>query len=290
VSQIATTPVDQILETLRAAAAANLQSPPRRGNIIDLTAEEAEDVMITADLHGHRSNFDRLLEIADLDRHPKRHMVMQEVCHGGPTYNSPTCGCMSHQMLEDVARLKVQYGPRFHFLLSNHELAELTDYPIIKHGKILPVSFRIGVSQCYGDRAEEVRKGHLDFIANCPLGVRLANGVFISHSAPECMDTKGFDLTVLERGWGQDDLRPGGSVFRMLWGRDYRPENAEAFAAAIGAQILIHGHTPCAAGYSAPNRRQIILDCCGEPAGFVILPVAESLTVDDVLDRVRVLE
>jgi hypothetical protein len=55
--------------------------------------------------------------LADLDRNPRRHLIMQEVCHGGPTY--PDGGCKSHRMLEDVARLKVRYPERFHFLLSN---------------------------------------------------------------------------------------------------------------------------------------------------------------------------
>jgi hypothetical protein len=47
---------------------------------------------------------------------------------------------MSHRMLEDVARLKVRYPDRFHFILSNHELAELTEFPIMKSRKLLPAT------------------------------------------------------------------------------------------------------------------------------------------------------
>ncbi len=44
---------------------------------------------------------------------------------------------MSHTMLEDVAKLKTQYPERVHFLLGNHELSELTEYPIQKNKQML---------------------------------------------------------------------------------------------------------------------------------------------------------
>ena len=49
---------------------------------------------------------------------------------------------MSHTLLEDVAQLKVDYGDRFHFILANHELSELTDFPIMKSGRMLNLLFR----------------------------------------------------------------------------------------------------------------------------------------------------
>ena len=57
---------------------------------------------------------------------------------------------MSHAILEDIARLKVRYPDRVHFLLGNHELAELTDYPIQKNKQMLNVLFRMGLEQMYG--------------------------------------------------------------------------------------------------------------------------------------------
>jgi hypothetical protein len=71
--------VDQVQATCEDAAAANLVTASRRGNLIQLDHVAADDVMIAADLHGHRVNFDRLVRIADLDAHPRRHLIMQEV-------------------------------------------------------------------------------------------------------------------------------------------------------------------------------------------------------------------
>ncbi len=117
---------------MQSAAAQNLITEKRTGSIVELSESDGEDILVAADLHGNRINFDRLVKIADLANHPQRHLVMQEVCHGGPTY--PGGGCMSHLMLEDVAALKIDYPDRFHFILSNHELAEMTDFAIMKGG------------------------------------------------------------------------------------------------------------------------------------------------------------
>jgi hypothetical protein len=280
--------IENTVATLGKARDANLNTPGREGNIVVLTSDLADDVMITADLHGHRRNFNRIKRIADLEHNPRRHLIMQEVCHGGPTYPS-NGGCMSHGMLEDVARMKVQYPDRVHFILSNHELAELTEYPILKVGKMLNLMFRLGISEMYGPASEKIREAYLAFIASCPLGVRLPSDIFVCHSAPEKCDAKGFDTTVFDRELTGVDLKEGSDVFAMVWGRDYRPENAEAFARLVEAKILIHGHTPCEKGFSAPNDMQIILDCCAEPASYVILPTTGDLTHGEVMKRIKML-
>ena len=48
----------------RQAAAANRACDARRGNVVYLSPDNADDVMIVADLHGNRLNFGMLLEIA----------------------------------------------------------------------------------------------------------------------------------------------------------------------------------------------------------------------------------
>ena len=91
--------IEKIIAAYGEATEANLQTPARRGNLVVLSSEIADEVMITGDLHGHRRNFNTLVKIADLDNHPRRHLILQEVCHGGPSYPS-NGGCMSHTMLE----------------------------------------------------------------------------------------------------------------------------------------------------------------------------------------------
>jgi hypothetical protein len=279
--------VEEVLALCGEAARANQHCAGRRGSVIWLTPETADEVMIVADLHGNRLNYRKILQLADLARHPRRHLVMQEVCHGGPEYPGDNGGCMSHLLLEDCIRLKTQYPDQFHFLLSNHEMAELADHPICKGRKILNLLFRWGLKTMYGDQAERVREAYLSFLRTCPLAVRTSDGVFISHSCPEHCDLVPFDPSVLERPLTSDDYRHGMPAFQMVWGRDFRRTNAEAFARQVGARILVQGHEPCARGYSTPNPHQIILDGCGPYASYLILPVGQALSQEEIVQRIR---
>lgn len=281
--------IETVIETIRKATEANENTLGREGNVVTITREMADEVMITADLHGHRKNFNNIKKLADLDRRPRRHLILQEVCHGGPTY--PTNGgCMSHGMLEDVAKLKVAHPDRVHFLLSNHELAELTDYPIIKGKKMLNLLFRLGIQEMYGAAAERVREAYNEFIRSCPLAVRLPGDVFVCHSLPERSDQRSFDRSVFFRPWEAADLIEHGPVFDLVWGRDYRIENARAFSKLVGAKVFIHGHEPCPQGYSAPNDMQIILDCCGDPACYLTVPTDRELGHAELVSRIEQLK
>jgi hypothetical protein len=287
-SDSVTSRADETVSMFEAADAANRNTAARVGNVIQLDAATASDVVVAGDLHGHRANFEAILRTADLDKHPRRHLVMQEVCHGGPTY--PSGGCMSHRMLEDVARLKVRYAERLHFILSNHELAELTDYPIMKARKMLNVMFRLGLQEAYGRDADRVRRAAMAFIGGCPAAARIGQSTFVSHSLPEGTDRNCFDASALAKPVGTCDLSDGGPIFKMVWGRDFRASNAEAYAKAVNAKVLIHGHEPCPEGYRIPNNKQLILDCCGDAAYVVILPTDHELTHAEVVKSLRRLD
>jgi len=278
--------IERVIDTFGKAARANTDLKTRMGNVIELTPTSADEVMITADLHGHRKNFNRIRQIADLGSHPRRHLIMQEVCHGGPTYPI-SGGCMSHQMLEDVAALKAKYPEQVHFLLSNHELAEMTDYPIVKHGKMLNLMFRFGMQEMYGPATNKIREAFVPFLRTLPLAVRISKGVWVSHTLPDKCDQTAFKSDIFDRPLRDDDFLEDSPLFGFVWGRDFRQQNADAFAKLIDAEILIHGHEPSGDGFSAPNSRQVILDCSAEQAKYVILPVGEPLSQGDILSRIK---
>ncbi|MCL6503134.1 MAG: metallophosphoesterase [Pirellulales bacterium] len=278
--------VAQVIANYQRAAEANEETAARLGNVVELSPDDGDEILITADLHGHRRNFNAIRRLAALPDHPRRHLILQEVCHGGPTYANG--GCMSHTLLEDVAQLKATFPERVHFLLSNHELAELTDYPILKAGKMLNLMFRMGMQYTYGASAEEVRRAMHGFIRSCPLAVRLPGGLFVCHSLPERTDARGFDVGIFQRTLDVADLREHGPVFQLVWGRDYREENARAFARSVRARVLICGHEPCPEGYMVPNPHQIILDCCSEPACYLLLPIArDQWTQEELVSRIQ---
>ncbi len=277
---------EKIIATFGRAARANRRTPGREGNVVVLTPDMADEVMITGDLHGHRRNFNLIRRLAGLDKHRRRHLILQEVCHGGPTYPK-NGGCMSHTVLEDVAGLKAKYPERVHFILGNHELAELTDYPIKKNRKMLNLQFRLGLEQMYGPAAERVRRSYCGFLRSCPLAVRLPGGVFVTHTLPEKVDLQGFDKTIFDREFDEAEFQEHGAIFQLVWGRDYRAENARAMADLVGARIFINGHEPCSEGFRVPNPTQIILDCCGQRACYLVLPVDRDLSQEEMVRQVQ---
>ncbi len=277
----------EVIEVFSQAAQANRETAAREGNVIVLSADNADEVMITADLHGHRERFEQILQVAALDEHPRRHLILQEVCHGGPTYADDTA-CKSHRLLEEVARLKTRYPDRVHFLLSNHELAELTEYPIMKGGKLLNLTFRMGLQHAFAQDAQRVREAYCEFLRSCPLAVRIVeSGIFISHSIPSSTDRLPYDIKVLHRELRDSDLKEFGPAFELVWGRDYRSQNAAAFAELVDALLLVTGHEPCKEGFATPNPHQVILDCCGEKAAYLLLPADRELTAAEVKSRMR---
>jgi hypothetical protein len=279
--------VDAVIAAYHEAAQINRELPTRKGNIVELPLTRGGDVLAAADLHGDRLNFERLEQLADLTNHPLRHLILQEVCHGGPTYPGGN-GCMSHLVLEDCAGLIVRFPGRVHYLLSNHELAELTDFAICKGNRMLNVAFRAGMCQLYGAAGDAVRAAMSVFLRSCPLGIRIGERLLMTHSLPERLDAPDdhFDWTIFDRELRDDELLPGGSVFRLVWGRDFRPANAAIFAKKMNSQVLLNGHEPTSAGFDLPNPTQIVLDSCHENGCYTLLPLDRPLSHADVLARV----
>jgi len=189
-------------------------------------------------------------------------------------------------MVERVAELSCRYSGRVHFLLGNHELAELTDYPIMKGRRLLNLAFRTGLYECYGDGADEVRRAMTTYLSSLPLAVRLGE-LFISHSVPANVDQSPFDHSIFEREPQPEDYFDPGPIFRLVWGRDYRPVNVRKFCDQIGAALLVNGHEPCPRGYRTPNAQQVILDCSDRPASYVILPADGRLSHRDVVEKIE---
>lgn len=278
--------IEHIIAKCEEAARLNLADPLRRGSLIDFADEGVDEVLITGDLHGNRRNYNTIKRLADLPSNPARHLILQEACHGGVVYPQ-NGGCASHGLLEEIAKLKVEFPHQVHFLLGNHEMAEMTEFPIRKGDKMLNLQFRLGMQHRYGLATDKVREAYFRFLGSCPLAARMPNGVFISHSIPAKVDSHGFDESIFEREMELRDLLENQPAFDLVWGRDYRGKNAEAFAKLVGATVLINGHEPCQEGYAIPNQWQVILDCCGDEARYALLPTKEPLDHAAVVERIR---
>lgn len=266
---------DRLLKTIKAAVQHFRATPGRRGRVVHL--QGATEVIVGGDMHGHVENFRALLEKAQLRDRPGRHFVVQELVHGTRDY--PGGGDKSHQLLDLLCALKCQFPRQVHMLLGNHELAQWQGHQISKGDRDPLQLFNQGVVTAYGGRAWDVLLAYMELFAVLPLAVRTPNRVFLSHSLPSARKLDTFDPAVLEQDTHTDaDLRSGGSVHSLVWGRDTRPETAEAFLKKVDADLLISGHIPNEPGWEAPNGRQIVLDSMRTPAGYCLFPVDRPLT------------
>jgi hypothetical protein len=255
------------------ATAAVRAAPGRRGRVV--TLPDASDVLVAGDLHGQVGHFRRVYQIAALSDHPRRHLVLQEVIHGGHEYDDGSD--KSHQLLDLVAAALAQFPGRVHFLPGNHEFAQLTGRPIAKSRGDLNQLFRAGVESAYGDRAGDVYAAMLELIRSSPLAVRTANRVFVSHSLPQ--SHVDWDASCLHAEEIADEaLTPSGAVYRLVWNRDCSKAAADRFLQLVDADLLITGHIPCEQGYAIPNDRQVVLDAQSAPGGYCLFPADRPLT------------
>jgi hypothetical protein len=277
----------RLLNTLEQAVEAFRNTPGRRGRLV--RPQDAAEILVAGDLHGNVENFRRLLQKADLSRHPGRHLVLQEVVHGPFRY--PTGGDKSHQLVDLAAGLKCEFPTRVHVLLGNHELAQWSGQWIAKDEIDLNELFARGVREAYSDHAEEILRAYRELFSTWPLAVKSENRILMCHSIPPASRLENFDPALLEdEAPDGDHWKPGEALHALLWGRDVRAETVRAFLERMDADLLITGHIPCPEGYATPNEQQLILDSLGAEAGYCLFPTGQPLTHSELVARVRRLQ
>ena len=121
---------DHVIETFGSAADENASSPYREEQVVNLPAEG--EVWMTGDLHDHRRNFEKLVRNADLGNNPHRHLILHEIIHGD--HFDANGAEESWLMLFRAAELKCDFPRQVHFLLANHDLAQIHGEGIMKAG------------------------------------------------------------------------------------------------------------------------------------------------------------
>jgi hypothetical protein len=277
---------DRLLPLLHRAADAFRATPGRTGHVIRLT--DAAEVCIAGDLHGNVENLARLLKVAALANHPRRHLVVQEVIHSKFRY--PDGSDKSHQMLDLIAALKCQFPERVHFLPGNHELAQWGNRRIGKGDEDQNEGFRQGVAFAYKEHAAAIYDAYMQIIGAAPLVVRAPNRVYLCHSVPAAQRLETFDPAVLERDdFTPQDLVLGGTVHSLVWGRSGTEESVATFLAKVDADLVITGHIPQDKGYAVPNSRQLILDAQASPACYCLFPCDRALSQAELVTMIGTL-
>lgn len=270
-------------EALFEAARLNLEDPNRKGAL--LTFGTAGQLVMTGDMHGNHRNFDKLQKYCALKTSPSRFVVLHELIHAEPErYNDPD---LSIDLLIRAVRWKCEFPDNVFFLQSNHELSQLCAHEIVKGGRSVLHDFEAGVAIRFGaSGAGKVLDGVLDYIASLPIAAKTAGGIMLSHSLPSAGFMDFFDPAVLERNPTAADLNPGGSAHALVWGRFQPAEAIERFAAKLGVEIFVVGHTPQEAGFNMIGRLIIL---ASDHAHGVFLPIdlSRKYAVEELAQSIR---
>jgi hypothetical protein len=96
------------------------------------------------------------------------------------------------------------------------------------------------------------------------------------------------DLSILKTGvWPAESLQRGGTVYALSWGRDTRPETAEAFGRLVDADWFVTGHHPCMEGYRLANARHLILDGTDPYPSCCLFSATEGMSIKRLNESVR---
>lgn len=265
------------------AAQLNREDPLLDGSLLRFPAYG--QVVMTGDLHGHRRNFDKLKKFCALDRFAARHVVLHELIH--EDVQSLTAPDNSHELCLLAAEWKCEFPDQVHFLLSNHELAQVKRNEITKNGRVVTIDFERSVQSAYGPGSDRVLGCMYDFIRSYPLAGRTPNRVFLSHSLPGPREYPTFDPSVCTRTLNDADLEERGSAHALLWGRYQTEPIISGLTSALDADYFVCGHQPQESGFDVLHGRMIILASDHNHGVFLPIDLNRPATIETLTKAIR---
>jgi hypothetical protein len=266
------------IELLNKGIRANQTDRFRRANLIGLPA--AGTLVVGGDIHGHRRNFERLVTYARLADHPQRHLVLQEIIHGGPEDGAG--GCLSYQLLFDAVRLKLRFPDQVHFVMGNHDTAAINSSEVMKNGKEMNRAMALALERQFHEAGPEIRLAIRQFLFSQPLAVKCGNRVWISHSLPNDRFVEHFDPGIFERELKISDCAKPGSAYLLTWGRRHSQATLNRMAELLDASVFVVGHQPQPHGWSQAGDNLLILASDHDHGCLLQIDLSKPCTVTDL--------
>ena len=254
----------------------------RRGNLIHLPAEGS--LTITGDIHGHRRNFERIVAFADLANNPDRHIVLQEIIHGGPEDSQG--GCLSYKLLFDVVRYKLSFPDHVHIIMGNHDTAFINNSEVMKNGKEMNRAMRLALDREFQGAGSDVELAIRQFLFSQPLAVRCDNRIWVSHSLPGDRYIDKFDPNILDRQLKINDVVRPGSAYLLTWGRKHSQTLLDKMAKLFDVDIFILGHQWQEEGWCQAGKNLIIIASDHNHVCLLSISLAKSYTVEQLIDSI----
>ena len=276
---------DQVVETFEAAKDELELDSNRQGQVVSLP--DSGTVVMTGDLHDNRTNWRKLLHVAALDQSPDRHLILHELIHGDHFDDQGRED--SWVTLYRAAELLLDFPEQVHFLLANHDLAQIHGEGISKGGLSVCEAFTAAVKRDFGSSYMSVEMAITEFLLALPLAVRAPKAkLLFCHSMPNEAEFDAFDYDVFARDklGGEDYRRRVGPAYQLIWGRGIGPERAEEFARALSANVVITGHQPQDKGYKRNGDHHLILASDHARGVYLPLPLDRPLSMDEIEKRI----
>jgi len=254
----------------------------RRGNLIHLPAEGS--LAIAGDIHGHRRNFERIVAFADLANNPDRHVILQEIIHGGPEDSQG--GCLSYKLLLDVVRYKLSFPDHIHIIMGNHDTAFINNSEVMKNGKEMNRAMRLALDREFHEIGREVELAMRQFLFSQPLAVRCENRIWVSHSLPGDRYIDKFDPHILDKRLKINDVVRPGSAYLLTWGRKHSQALLDKMARQFDVDVLILGHQWQEAGWCRAGKNLIIIASDHDHGCLISISLEKSYTVEQLIDSI----
>jgi hypothetical protein len=239
---------------------------------------------VAGDLHNHTRNFQRFQKAADLGNNPGRHVILQELIHGGPLGASGEDRSLG--LLIEALQWSAAFPGRIHFLLANHDMAQVLNIAIMKDGYDLTDRFSRYINLTFGPNAPQVHEALAAYLRALPLAAITATGIFLSHSLPAARDLASFDRTIVRRDLTPEDWARTGSIYQMIWGRNQTQEVLDRVSKMWYADLFVCGHQQQDAGSKTLGDRMLIIDSSHNHGVYLPIDLARSYTLETLAAEV----
>jgi hypothetical protein len=273
---------EAIIDLLYNAEQASYADAFRDGNLIHLPAEGS--LIMTGDIHGHRRNFERIVTFADLANNPDRHVVLQEIIHGGPQDSEG--GCLSYRLLFDAVRYKLNYPNHVHIFMGNHDTTFINSSQVMKNGREMNQPMNLALDREFGEASDDIKQALRQFLLSQPLAVRCDNRIWMSHSLPGDLYAKKFDRQILQRQLEISDCEKPGSAYLLTWGRKHSQALLDKMATLFDVDTFILGHQPQEQGWSRAGTNLIIIASNHNHGCLIPIKLTEIYTVEQLIDSI----
>jgi len=254
----------------------------RDGNLIHLPDEGR--LIMTGDIHGHRRNFERIVTFADLVNNPDRHVVLQEIIHGGPQDSEG--GCLSYRLLFDAVRYKLNFPNRVHIIMGNHDTTFINSSQVMKNGREMNQPMNLALDREFRQTSADIKLAMRQFLLSQPLAVRCDNRIWMSHSLPGDLYVKKFDRQILQRQLEIGDCQKPGSAYLLTWGRKHSQALLDKMATLLDVDTFILGHQPQEQGWSRAGKNLIIIASNHNHGCLLPIKLTEIYTIEQLIDSI----